>query len=197
MFIPFYEDAFVRSRLRSAFEKPDGTKLPGCLSLMTEKSDLIGFAWGSTLTGRDIIGKLNESLPRKLSPDGESYLNDAFPPSGRYFYFDEIAIEKSFRKGLRPVLSLFFAILQGPFREGIDDIVFWTERGSRVHSFAVLLGFKDVHDTGHGVVMTSSRLPGIIKCIYQYLTWCEARPDGGRTGRADAGALASSPASEP
>lgn len=195
-FIPFYEDAFVKSRLRSAFEKPDGTKIPGCLSLMTEKNGLIGFAWGSTLTGHDIIGKLNESLPRKLSPDGESRLNSAFPPTSRYFYFDEIAIERSFRKGLRPVLSLFFSTLQGPFREGLKDIVFWTERGSRVHSFAVLLGFKDVYDTGHGVVMTSSRLPAIIKCIYQYLTSREARPDDGCTGRAAAGVLARSRASE-
>lgn len=179
-FVPFYEDAFVKGRVRSAFRSPCGARISGRLALLAQEDGLVGFSWGSIVGGDAIACKINESLPRKLDPAGERRLSQVFSPTRAYFYFDEIAIDTRHRRGLEPVLGLFMSTLKRPFDVGITDIVCWTERGSRVHRFAVLMGFEEVHDMGCGVVLTSSRLPYLMKLIYQYLRHLSAGAHGAR-----------------
>lgn len=122
--------------------------------LLIKKQDLIVYILKDKKTNR-IVGLIigfidsmnvvwNENIKEKLILPSNFSLNTSFS-NRKVVYIDEIGIVKNYRRGTIPILLLLNAFLREAGKhKNIEDILFWTSKGSKLFTLIKQLPYKIV-----------------------------------------------------
>lgn len=103
-----------------------------------------GFSWGTILPIGLIPSRIEKAL--KIKDSSFEDLIIFFKKRGvqKITYFDEFAIDSSFRRGINPVRYLLLAGLRKGCENGVHQTMFWTTPESKIMALSVLMGYEPI-----------------------------------------------------
>lgn len=103
-----------------------------------------GFSWGAVLAVELLPSRIEKAL--KISDGSFGNLVTFFNKHGvkKIVYFDEFAIDSSFRRGVNPIRYLLMAGLKLGRKDNVYQTMFWTTPESKIMALSVLMGYQPI-----------------------------------------------------
>lgn len=103
-----------------------------------------GFSWGAILSVELLPSRIEKAL--KIADNSFENLVVFLKQRGvqKIIYFDEFAIDSSFRRGITPIRYLLLAGLKMGYKDGVYQTMFWTTPESKIMALSILMGYEPI-----------------------------------------------------
>ncbi len=131
---------------------------PFCVLIISDQ-EVNGFVWGTASNFSIIALRIIKARYRqreKLGKREVSVLREKLrirniSSEEKLLYYDELAVQKTARQGISPVMFLVRFGLTHGYQNGCRHALFWTAKKSPIFKLALCVGFEVVHDTADGI----------------------------------------------